>query len=168
MRSALALRGLSSCKGSYARPPRNVCTPVIKMMMTLTIVYWFQFLQCSVLGKAVPLQACAFTYSSRRLDLLEFLDILHKKVANLSALCTEHPLLIFGTGYVDPRVSRPEVLSHWKSQITPSGIKPATFRHCLPHNALYRVASNTEEEWYEYVYYACNSHFLTYKKTRHS
>jgi len=30
--------------------------------------------------------------------------------------------------------------------MTPSGIEPATFRHRLPYKALYRMASNTEEE----------------------
>jgi len=91
---------ITSCKGSHARAPRNVCTPVIKMTMTLITVYSVKFLQCSVLGKAIPLQACAVPYSSRRIKLLEFLDILHMKVANLSALYTErlYPLLISVTG----------------------------------------------------------------------
>jgi len=48
---------ISYCKGSYTGAPRNVCTPVINMMMTLIIVYWFQFLQCSVIGKANPLRS---------------------------------------------------------------------------------------------------------------
>jgi hypothetical protein len=68
---------ISSCKGSYARAPINVCTPVIKMTMTLITVYCVKFLQSSVLGKAIPLQACAVPYSSKSLKLLEFLDILH-------------------------------------------------------------------------------------------
>jgi hypothetical protein len=71
------------------------------------------------------------------------------KVANLSALCTKrlYPLLISVTGSVDPSDTvRPEGLSQRKSQMTPLGIEPATFSHRLPHNALYCVASNTEEE----------------------
>jgi len=71
------------------------------------------------------------------------------KVANLSALCTErlYPLLISVTGKVDPRVIvRPEGLSQRKSKMTPSGIEPATFSHRLPHNALYILANNSEEE----------------------
>ena len=95
--SGVTRRIISSCKGSYTRASRNVCTPVTKMMITLVTVWCFHFLTMFGTRWSYPI---AVPCSSRRLKLLEFLEILHREVGNLSALCTEYlyPLLISVTG----------------------------------------------------------------------
>jgi hypothetical protein len=82
----------------------------------------------------------------------EFLDCRHRKVVSLSALRTGrlYPqegflVLISVIGWVDPKdTMRPEWLSHWKTPVTPSGIKPATIRlvaQCL-NKMRHRVPSS--------------------------
>jgi hypothetical protein len=103
---------------------------------------------------------------SRRLRLPPFMDCWHMKVARLSAQCTgslysketsmvpactgslyskeTSMVLISVGGWANPRDTvQPEGLSHWRIPLTPSWIKPPTFRlvmqclnqlrHCIPH-----------------------------------
>jgi len=73
---------------------------------------------------------------SKRFKLSECLDNWHMEVARLSAQCTGsiYPpggnlVPVSFRGWVNlTAIVWPEVLSQWKIPMTPSGIKPATFR----------------------------------------
>jgi hypothetical protein len=86
--------------------------------------------------KAIPLQAWAGPWGSKRLELPEFQDNRHIKVVRLSTLHTGriYPqeismVLISARGCVDPRaIVRPEGLCQWKIPMTPSRFEPATFQ----------------------------------------
>jgi len=82
-------------------------------------------------GKVQAILVGAWTgpESYRRLRFPFFKTISTWKVVRLSALSTGRLVLIFVTGWVEPRTTAPpERLCHSKIPTTPSGIETATFR----------------------------------------
>jgi hypothetical protein len=96
-------------------------------------------------GKTVPLP-----WGFQETEAPRFRDSRHMNVVRLSAQRTGHLypkeiflVLISVRGWVNPRVIvQPEGLCRWKIPVTPSGIKPATYRRvvqCL-NQLPYRVS----------------------------
>ena len=85
-----------------------------------------------VKGKAIPLQAWTGPVGSGRVRLPDFKTIGTWRWSAVRTARLYHQeiflLLISFRGWVNPRaIVRPERLCQWKIQMTPSGIKPATF-----------------------------------------
>jgi hypothetical protein len=87
--------------------------------------------------KSNPITGLDRPWRFQQVEAPRFQDSLHMKVVRLSALRTGrlYPATKYSwysfllRGWVNPRaIVQPEVLCQWKNPMTPSGIKPATFR----------------------------------------
>ena len=80
----------------------------------------------------VQLQIKVNHWEFQQVEAPRFQDNRHMKVVRLSALRTDrlyHQVLFSVRGWFDPRIIvRPEGSCQWKIPMTPSGIKPSTFR----------------------------------------